>query len=127
MLARDEISLKIGRYGVCTADVAVNGEKIGSVDRNPYSISLKNQLREGENEIKITGFTTLRNAIGPMHVKNREIGGCSKPEWFCGHGPDGGEIVKKGDFNIQNRDSITWTESFQLVPTGIGEITIEIR
>ena len=125
MLNKD-VSLKIGKYGVCTANVEVNGKKIGSIDRNPYEISLAGALKEGENEIKITGFTTLRNAIGPMHVKNKEIGGCSKPEWYSGHGPDGGVIVKKGDFNIKDRDSMTWTENFQLVPTGIGDVTVEL-
>ncbi len=123
MLKKD-VTLKIGRYGVCTANVEVNGKKVGSIDRNPYTISLSGALVEGENEIKITGFTTLRNAIGPMHVKNKEMGGCSKPEWFSGHGADGGVIAKKGDFNIKDRDSMTWTENFQLVPTGIGEVTV---
>ena len=123
-LLKKNVTLKIGRYGVCTANVEVNGKKIGSIDRNPYTISLNGALVEGENEIKIIGFTTLRNAIGPMHVKNKEIGGCSKPEWFSGHGSDGGVIAKKADFNIQDRDSMTWTENFQLVPTGIGEVTV---
>ena len=126
-MLKKNISLTVGRYGVCTANVEVNGKKIGSIDRNPYRISLDGELREGENEIKIIGFTTLRNAIGPMHVKNREIGGCSKPEWFSGHGSDGGVIVKKGDFDIKDRDSMTWTENFQLVPTGIGEVSVEVR
>ena len=126
-MLKKNVSLKVGKYGVCTAKVEVNGKKIGSIDRNPYAISLSGALKEGENEIKITGFTSLRNAIGPMHVKNKEIGGCSKPEWYSGHGSDGGVVVKKGDFNIKDRDSMTWTENFQLVPTGIGDVTIEIR
>jgi hypothetical protein len=62
-----------------------------------------------------------------MHVKNKEIGGCSKPEWYNGHGPDGGAVSRKGDFNIKDRDSMTWTESFQLVPTGIGDVIITCR
>ncbi len=121
------VLLKVGKYGVCTANVEVNGVKIGSVDRNPYAISLDGTLRKGENEIKIIGFTTLRNAIGPMHVKNREIGGCSKPEWFSGHGADGGVVAKKDDFDVTDRDTITWTENLQLVPTGIGNVVIEIK
>jgi len=126
-MLKNSISLKVGRYGVCTANVEVNGKKVGSIDRNPYSISLNGVLCEGKNEIKIVGYTTLRNAIGPMHVKDREIGGCSKPEWFSGHGSDGGVIAKKDDFNINGRDAMTWTENFQLVPTGIGDVAIEIR
>lgn len=126
MLKKD-IALKIGKYGVCTANVEVNGKKLGSIDRNPYAISLGGVLECGENEIKITGYTTLRNAIGPMHVKNREIGGCSKPEWFSGHGSDGGVVTKKDDFDIKDRDAMTWTENFQLVPTGIGDVTVEIK
>lgn len=126
-MLKKNVSLKVGKYGVCTANVEVNGKKIGSVDRNPYEISLEGALKEGENEIKITGYTSLRNAIGPMHVKNKEIGGCSKPEWYNGHGPDGGFIAKKGDFNIKDRDSMSWTENFQLVPTGIGDVTVEIK
>ena len=126
MLKKD-IALKIGKYGVCTANVEVNGKKLGSIDRNPYAISLVGVLECGENEIKITGYTTLRNAIGPMHVKNREIGGCSKPEWFSGHGSDGGVVAKKDDFDIKDRDAMTWTENFQLVPTGIGDVVVEIK
>ncbi len=122
MLECDEISLNVGKYGVCTASVEVNGERIGSIDRNPYSISLKGHLKEGENEIKIIGYTTLRNAIGPMHVKNREIGGCSKPEWFSGAG-----FNAKGDFGVTDRDTMHWVEGYQLVPTGIGEVSLKIK
>lgn len=121
MLAKDDVTLKVGKYGVCTANVEVNGEKVGSIDRNPYAISIKEALREGENEIKITGFTTLRNAIGPMHVKNREIGGCSKPEWYSGAG-----FNAKGDFGVVDRDTMNWVEGYQLVPTGIGEVTVNL-
>lgn len=119
MLTKDEIMLEVGRYGVCTANVEVNGKKIGSIDRNPYALSIKDALSEGENEIKITGFTTLRNAIGPMHVKDREIGGCSKPEWYSGAG-----FNAKGDFGVVDRDTMNWVEGYQLVPTGIGDVTV---
>jgi hypothetical protein len=61
-----------------------------------------------------------------MHIKNSEIGGCSKPEWYSAGGPDGA-ASRRGDFDIKDRDAMRWTENFQLVPTGIGEVTLELK
>jgi len=58
-----------GRYSTC--DVAVNGEPAGTlIFRN--HIDLKPYLKEGENTITLTLSNTLRNLMGPHHLKDPE-------------------------------------------------------
>ncbi|MBQ9952415.1 MAG: hypothetical protein IJO98_09815 [Clostridia bacterium] len=58
-----------GRFSVC--DVRVNGQFAGTMLFS-HAIDLAPWLVEGENEIRLTFFNTLRNLLGPHHGKTAE-------------------------------------------------------
>jgi len=53
-------------------DVCVNGVSAGKIMWKPYSLDLSNVVREGENKIEITLTGSLRNLLGPFHLKEGE-------------------------------------------------------
>ena len=117
--ARDVV-LKIGVYNGCSASVLVNGEKIGSIDREPYSLSLKNNLKLGENHIEIKLYGTFRNMIGPSHFECGDLSGLSRDTWkFPVSYTAENEYYHKYWYPEA-------TNSFTLVPYGIGDLYMEI-
>lgn len=58
-----------GRFSVC--DVSVNGEWVGTM-LFTHEIDLAPWLREGENEIELALYNTLRNLLGPHHHAEAE-------------------------------------------------------
>lgn len=57
---------------------------------------------------------TLRNAIGPSHMRNMDVGSSSKVAW----------LGKTEDFEKTEYDSLIWTNSFENVPYGLGNISL---
>ena len=53
-------------------DVCVNGSDAGKIMWKPYSVNISEFAHEGENEIKITLTGSLRNLLGPFHLKEGE-------------------------------------------------------
>lgn len=50
-------------------DVCVNGKMANKMLWKPYKADISDFLKEGENEISITLTTSLRNLLGPFHLK----------------------------------------------------------
>lgn len=117
MLGAADVLLKIGVYNGCTATVLVNGDAAGFIDREPYTLSVKRALTTGENRIEIRLYGTFRNMFGPSHLEGADPSGCHRDLWWL-------------DFNRSDcteYDSGTLTNSFQLTPFGIGDLSLEVR
>jgi|LSQX01.1.fsa_nt_gb hypothetical protein len=61
--------LQFEQFHCTVAEVSVNGRKVGTVYLPPYQIDLTDYLKEGTNIISIECAGTLRNALGPFHLK----------------------------------------------------------
>lgn len=74
-LAADELagrSLRLERLGATVTAVFVNGRPAGKILWRPYEVSLDGLLREGDNVIEVELTGTLRNLLGPHHLKEGE-------------------------------------------------------
>jgi len=112
-----QAALRIGRYDGFTASVSVNGEDAGSIDREPYTLSIKREaLREGENELEIRLLGSFRNMFGPSHLLGYDATECARPVWY--------QDYKNTDCTEYDVDTLT--NSFLLVPYGLGEFSLEL-
>ena len=116
MADAEDVLFVIGVYNGCTATVYVNGKKAGYIDREPYKLSIKDFIIKGHNNIEVHLYGTFRNMIGPSHVEGMDPCGCNRDMWIL-------------DFDCTEcteYDNQTLTNSFQLVPYGIGNFIFEI-
>lgn len=117
-LADKQATLRIGTFNGCTSAVYLNGERIGCIDREPHALALPaGKLLAGENEIKIRLVGTFRNMFGPSHMLDFDPTGCSRTTWH---------------FDFENSECTEYdteftTNSFQLVPLGLGDLTVELQ
>lgn len=116
MLEAEDVILKIGIYNGCSATVLVNDKKVGCIDREPYTRSLKQALITGENKIEIRLYGTFRNMFGPSHIEGVDPSGCFRNMWW----------MDMEHSECTEYDSGSLTNSFQLAPLGIGDITLEL-
>lgn len=49
------------------AEVYVNGEKVGIIYSNPYTLNITQALKTGENSIQVRVIGGMENMIGPFH------------------------------------------------------------
>ena len=117
MLKAEHILFKIGSFNGCTSTILLNGERLGYVDRDPYAISLnKDKLIAGQdNEIKVRLFGTFRNMFGPSHFVDYDPSGCNRATWY-----EDFEYSDCTEYDIGNL-----TNSFQLIPYGVGDFSLE--
>ena len=110
--------LRVGTFSGCTSAVYLNGERVGYVDREPYMLTLPSEkLHSGVNEIKLRLVGTFRNMFGPSHMLDRDPTGCSRTTWHY-------------DFESSEcteYDTEFTTNSFQLVPLGLGDLALELH
>ena len=89
--------------------VKVNGEYAGNILWKPYSLDLTPFIKDGENNIELTLFASLRNLLGPHHLQegeNYEVSpGCFFKE----------EILWKAWCDT------TWNDNYCFVEFGIKE------
>ncbi len=109
IFSQNDIVLKIGEYNGCCATVTINGKYAGSIDRDPYELSIKEHLKNGENHITISLCSTIRNMIGPNRVPNGDESGCSLPKW---------------DHPMKDNDM---HDDVELIPFGIDDISIILK
>ena len=64
--------LRFAKRGATVLAVRVNGKPAGKLFWQPYEIDLSRFLLEGENTIEITLTGSLRNLLGPHHLKHGE-------------------------------------------------------
>lgn len=117
MLNADKILFKIGEFSGCTSAVFVNSRRTGYIEKEPYTISLdKNQLVMGKNEIKVRLLGSFRNMFGPSHFVDFDPSGCDRWTWHHDF-----EYTDVTEYDTENL-----TNSFQLVPYGIGKLSVEL-
>lgn len=64
--------LRFSKRGAIVLNVRVNGRSARKIFWRPYEIDLDGLLHEGENQIDITLTGSLRNLLGPHHLKSGE-------------------------------------------------------
>ncbi len=118
MLKADSILFKIGNYNGCTSTILLNGKQAGYIDREPYTLSLNKEhlIIDHDNEIKIRLFGTFRNMIGPSHLTDYDPSNCNKTTWYADF-----EYSDYTEYDVENL-----TNSFQLIPYGAGDFSLEI-
>lgn len=109
ILHKNDIVLKIGEYNGCCASVIINGEYAGSIDRDPYELSIKDALRKGENDITISLCSTIRNMIGPNRTPYGDESNCSLIKWDI--------PAKENDIS----------DDLELIPFGIDDISVIVK
>jgi len=102
--------LKLDDFKSIVAEVKVNSKSAGCIYLPPFEIEITELLKKGKNTIEIDFYTSLRNLLGPHHLKdpNPEIVG---PNSF---------VKTKGDLWYETG----WTTLYSTLPTGIGKIKI---
>ncbi len=109
------ISRKTGQYVLSfeglrsiVTSVCINGKNAGRLAWKPYSLDMTNVIKDGENELGIEVYTSLRNTLGPHHT----------PE----------DIVTNIIGPLTYIDEKNWRDSYILVPYGImGEVSLVRR
>lgn len=51
------------------AEVKVNGQSAGIIGWAPYQLDVTRFIKNGENEIEVLVFGSLKNVLGPHHGK----------------------------------------------------------
>lgn len=87
--------------------VRVNGKPAGKLFWQPYEIDLSRFLLEGENTIEITLTGSLRNLLGPHHLKHGESYSVSPGSFYRR------SSVWRGE------DNPDWTDDYSFVEFGI--------
>lgn len=108
----EEIVFFVDRVG-CAAEVFVNGTSAGQWIQCPYRMSIKEYLRKGENEIKVSVSNQLINRMLDPALRTEEYEGTVIDEW-----PYFTEILNKERrkrlFNWREKDMIK-----EPVPSGL--------
>lgn len=119
MLQAEKIVLKVGTFNGCSLTAAVNGVPAGHIERDPYTLTLdKNMLVPDEdNEIRLRLLGTFRNMFGPSHMVDHEVSDGNKGSW-C----EDFEQNELAEYDIGHI-----TDSFQLIPYGVGELSLELH
>ena len=119
MLKGKRVTLRVGTFNGCTSAVFLNGELVGHIDREPYTLTLPaDKLKtNAENEIKIRLVGSFRNMFGPSHMLDFDPAGCSRTTWH---------------YDFENSecteyDTDVTTNSFQLTALGVGDLTVELQ
>lgn len=64
--------LKFQKEGVNVLRVSINNDEETCIMWEPYELDLKKRLKIGKNKITLTLVNTLRNLLGPHHLKEGE-------------------------------------------------------
>ncbi len=96
--------LEIAEQCAAVVHVHVNGTHVGSTAWPPNTIDITGAVREGENVIALELVGTLRNLLGPHHLRGGDRA------WT---GPD------------EFRDKTRWTDDYVLVPFGFDDVVLK--
>lgn len=121
----NQAQLIIGDFHGCVAQINVNGINCADMYKPPYTVDITNAVKCGENELEILLTNTLRPILGPYHRPKGEVGEC-----WGGYGdPDlswTGSALGADWYKNTFVDSSIWTDSYNQVRFGIGEVKIII-
>jgi hypothetical protein len=61
--------VQLGKWMGTVAEVKVNGQSAGIIGWPPYRLDVTRFIKNGENEIEVLVFGSLKNVLGPHHGK----------------------------------------------------------
>ena len=99
--------LRFAQRGATVLAVRVNGKLAGKLFWQPYEVDLSRFLREGENTIEITLTGSLRNLLGPHHLKSGESDSVSPGSFY------------RRSVIWRSEDNPDWTDGYSFVAFGI--------
>ncbi len=99
--------LRFAKRGAVALSIRVNGKPAGKLFWRPYEVDLSGLLREGENTIEITLTSSLRNLLGPHHLKSGESYSVSP-----------GSFYRRSKI-WRNGENPDWTDEYAFVEFGI--------
>lgn len=99
--------IKPKEHNAILTKVFVNGKPAGELCYEPYELKIGNFLYEGDNTVELELIGSLRNLLGPHHLKD-ETSKNIAPESFFRHSTI-----------WQHRRNEDWTEDYNCVPFGI--------
>ena len=109
-LSDTQYCIKLCPKGVTSIVLEINGKKATPLIWNPYELDISEMLKKGDNEIKITLTTNLRNLLGPHHIPIGEIYTVETKDFY----------KKEG---IWNRNTETpWESNYCFIEFGIESL-----
>ncbi|MCP4314435.1 MAG: hypothetical protein GY790_24535 [Bacteroidetes bacterium] len=99
--------------------VELNGKVLPPLAWSPWQVDITEALQEGDNNLRITLVSSLRNLLGPHHHRDGElirVGPASftgKPTW-TGGGPGDEEWY---DVRL-SREPLIWRDDYHCIPFG---------
>ncbi|MCM8818588.1 MAG: hypothetical protein NC915_03820 [Candidatus Omnitrophica bacterium] len=107
---KERIFLRFEEFNGIVAKIEINNNEVGIVYFPPYEIEITKYVKNGVNNIKIELFSSLRNLLGPHHLKNHN------PEYV---GPSSFIDSCEKWFKSKNK-----TVHYSILPFGLGKICI---
>lgn len=102
--------------------IELNGDPAGTLYWSPFTLDITHALHPGENTLKITLVSSLRNLLGPHHHPKAELTRVG-PNSFTGSGgfPDPGGDRNWYDLRLEGGDLKLWTDTYYHIPFGFLE------
>ena len=105
--AGERIFVCLDKWEGAVVRVCVNGKEVGPIAWPPYERDVTDAATAGQNEIAVEVVTSLRNLLGPHHMKEY-VPGMVAPGFFYQEG--------------------NWRDDYDLVPQGLMEAPwVEVR
>ena len=67
----NKYKVSLPEWNGSVADVRVNGKSAGIIGWRPYEADISKFIRDGDNDITVVVYGTLKNLLGPHHNVNR--------------------------------------------------------
>ncbi|MFA9388441.1 MAG: hypothetical protein ACERKD_01450 [Prolixibacteraceae bacterium] len=108
--------------------VEINGNPSGILSWAPYRLNITNQLRQGQNTIKVTLVNSLRNLLGPHHQQRAELIHVG-PFSFRGSGgfPDPRGDADWYDIRKTKEPMRLWSDTYYCIPFGFIDAPIILK
>jgi len=65
----EKVCLVLDKLDAIVADLRLNGKKAGVIVWRPWELDISSLIKEGENQLEIKLVSSLRNLLGPHHLK----------------------------------------------------------
>lgn len=101
---QEKVFLKFDGFDAVAAKVRLNGKDAGLIFLPPYELDVTQYVSVGKNELEIELVNTLRNLLGPHHLRD------FNPTWV---GP-----------NEFKQEKGRWTPRYNFVPFGLGKVSL---
>lgn len=98
----DRVFLKLNAPKAIVVDVWINDHKAGQILWPPYSLEITDFVHQGNNKIELGLVNSLRNLLGPHHVKDELL--MVTPQSFC--------------------DESNWTDAYKFTAYGIEGVEL---